>query len=326
MRKLQWIRTPIFSTVLAALLVTAFAAPPRTAHAQTQPTDTANDDGRSHFNTAVVLFREGDFRGALVEFRRAHDLSHNYRALYNVAQTEYELQDYAAALRSFERYLIDGGADIDPDRRNSVKLEIKRLTARVAKLDVKSNVVGADVLVDDIVVGHTPLTEPLLVSAGRRRIGVQKTDYAPTVQVLDLAGGDVSSVTLDLTATSSARALPAATQAAPASPSRAPFWFSLAATSALTAGAVVTGVLAIGAHSDANTALQTRGISAYDVTSAHNKAANFALVTDIVGGAALAMAAVTVVLFVTSTPASAERTGKAELAAGPGGAVLRGVF
>jgi hypothetical protein len=321
MRQLSLTRTSFLAVVVAASLTLA----PRAAWAQ--PNDTVAEDAKSHFNAAVGLFREGDYRAALVEFRRAYDLSHNYRTLYNIAQAEYELQDYAAALRSFEKYLIEGGADIEPERRVAVKAEMKRLSARVAKLDIKSNVAGADVLVDDVVVGRTPLSEPLVVSAGRRKITIQKADMSPASRAVDVAGGDTQTVVLDLAPPKPV--LPKNAVVEPPReppPSRTALWLSLAATGALTGGAVVTGLLAVGAHDDAEAKLSARGVTAREVESAHSKTTNLALATDILGGAAIAMGIVTIVIAASGKNAGDETRASASISAGPGGAILRGRF
>jgi hypothetical protein len=309
----------ILSLAIAASLLSASAV------AGAQPTD-SSEEGKAHFNAGVTLFRESDYRGALVEFRRAYDLSHNYRVLYNLAQSEYELQDYASALRSFERYLAEGGADIDPERRTSVRADIKRLSSRVAKLEVQSNVAGAEILVDDMVVGKTPLSQPLIVSAGRRKVTVQKAELPPSTRVLELAGGDTASVTLDLaTPVAESRPTEAPRPVAVSPRGRSVPWVPLTGTAVLTAGAVVTGIFALESRDDAENKLASRGVTARDVESAHSRAANFALATDILAGAAIGMGILTVILWLQKPSEEPPRT-SATLSAFPGGARLGGTF
>jgi hypothetical protein len=304
----------------------ASAEPPARA-----PDAAAIEEGKTHFQRGVALFHEGDARSALVEFRRAYDLSHNYKVLYNMGQTQFELQDYAGALRAFRRYLAEGGVEIDAARRSAVDDDIRKLGARVARVEVKANVDDAEVLVDDVVVGRTPLKEPVLVSIGRRKITVQKGGVVSAARVVEVAGGDLTAVSLELAEPKTAGPVtppppvaqpptPVVTQPAP---SRTGLWVSLGITGALTAGAVVTGVLALGAHSDAETKLGTLGVMSSDVEAAHSKTATLALVTDILGGTAIAMAAVTIVIGVTgksSAPA------KAALGLGPRGVAFSGSF
>lgn len=302
------------SSLLVGLVAASILVTPLTASAQPAPAAGAKpvkpdapDEGRDHFNRGVALFREGDYRAALVEFRRAYEISHNYRALYNIGQTEFEVQDYAGARTSFQKYLVEGGAEIEAGRRSEVEADVKKLSGRVATVAIKTNTDGADVLLDDTVIGQSPLKEPLLVSAGRRKITVQKGALPPVTRFVELAGGDASSVTIDLAATAPLAPVSVAPpplapvlKMEPPRPARTGVWIALAGTGALATGAVITGVLALGAHGDAVTALATRGVKAADVEAAHSKAATLGLVTDVLGGAAIVMGGVTIVLAATS--------------------------
>ncbi len=323
--------------LLSGLVAVSLALTPRAASAQPAPPPGAKaespDEGRDHFTRGVALFREGDYRAALVEFRRAYQMSHNYKALYNIGQTEFEVQDYAGARTSFQKYLAEGGAEIEAGRRAEVQADIDKLNGRVAKIEIKTNTAGADVLVDDTLIGQAPLKEPLLVSAGRRKITVQKGALPPVTRFVELAGGDTTSVTIDLAAVATEPLASAAAPVAPPpamappAPARTGVWISLAATGALTAGAVVTGILALGAHGDAEKKLATRGVTAADVEAAHSKTATLGLVTDVLGGAAIVMGGVTIVLAATSGRGRAdEARPAATLLLSPRGALLTGRF
>lgn len=326
------------SSLLVGLVAASIAITPIAASAQPAPPVGAKpevpDEGRDHFNRGVALFREGDYRAALVEFRRAYAISHNYKALYNIGQTEFEVQDYAGARTSFQKYLVEGGAEIEAGRRAEVEADVKKLDGRVAKIEIKTNADGADILLDDAVIGQAPLKEPLLVSAGRRKITVQKGALPPVTRFVEVAGGDTSSVTIDLVVAAEPAprvGVPAPTPlvAEPIAPppSRTALWISLAGTGALTTGAIITGVLALGAHSDAETKLATRGVAATDVEAAHTKAATLGLVTDVLGGAAIVMGGLTIVLAATSGKGHVDAAKPAAaLQLSPRGAMFTGQF
>jgi hypothetical protein len=198
------------------------------------------------FRRGVQLYNETNFSAALVEFQRAYDIDPKYQVLYNIAETYYQLQDYANALKTYQRYLQEGGNKIAAKRRKDVETEIAKLTKRVATLTITTSEPGATVSVDDVVVGKTPL-EPLSVSAGRRKITATLAGRIPVTETVDLAGGDQKTLQLVIAA------LPAPLVAKPEpkpTPSIVPQVISWSATGALAAGAVVTGVLALGASSD----------------------------------------------------------------------------
>src|SRR5436190_16322961 len=89
------------------------------------------EEGRQHFQRGVQFYKEGDFRGALIEFKRAYEIAPNYKVLYNLGQTSLELQDYAAALTAFKRYVDEGAREVPKDRKQQVESEIKKLEGRV---------------------------------------------------------------------------------------------------------------------------------------------------------------------------------------------------
>jgi tetratricopeptide (TPR) repeat protein len=160
----------------------------------------STDEGRSHFQRGVQFYKESDYRAALIEFKRAYESAPNYKVLYNLGQTSLELQDYAAALSAFRKYLDDGGKEIPRDRRAQVDSELKKLEVRVARVTIKTNVDGADVLVDDVAVARTPLSSPILVSAGRRKIAIAKPGGGQQSRTVDVAGVDEASVDLEVAA------------------------------------------------------------------------------------------------------------------------------
>lgn len=314
------------STTIAA--TAPIAIPLYSSAAYAQPANGSGDGsaaGKARFAAGVALFREADYRGALVEFRRAYELSNNYRTLFNIGQTEFELQDYAGALRSFEKYLREGGSEIEPERRSAVEADIKKLQGRVAKLEIKSNTAGAEVTVDDVVVGVTPLAGPLVVSAGRRKVTVRKGAQLPVTQLVDIAGGDSTKVNLDLAVVAPQ---PSATpSAAPrTAPSHTGLWVSLTATGVLTAGALVTGVLAYQSKNDTNEKLSRRGVSASEVESAHAKTGSLALATDVAGGAAIVMGVVSIIVGTSGGATRTDAGRSTGLSIGPRGAFFDGTF
>ena len=75
------------------------------------PSDAGLGEADRHFQEGVVLYTEGDYHGALIEFTRAYTLAPNGVVLFNVGETQYQLRDYAAALETFQQYLIEAPAD-----------------------------------------------------------------------------------------------------------------------------------------------------------------------------------------------------------------------
>jgi hypothetical protein len=318
------VRTPL----LAALITLSLAAPAATSEARADDgkgdapaAPGKSEDASQRFKSGVAFYKDKDFTAALVEFKRAYELLPNYNVLYNLGQTARELKDYAAALTAFEQYLRDGGAKIGPARRKEVAAAVDELRRKVGKLRVVISVDGAEIVLDDVRVGVSPLAEPLVVNAGRRKLSAQASGHTPAQRVVDVAATEETAVTLDLPAIDSG---PKQVEPPPPPKAATPLaaWVALGGTGAAAVAAGVTGGLALSAHSTLEHALGTFPGSASAIGSAQSKTRTLAVTTDVLIGLTAAGAATTVVFFVV-IPRLPE---KASVGVSPTGIVARGVF
>ncbi|MBZ4421685.1 PEGA domain-containing protein [Myxococcus sp. RHSTA-1-4] len=315
------------------------AAPARKTPSRTQPQPQL-EEAQRRYERGREFYEEGDFRAALVEFQRAHELAPSYRLLYNIAQVQYQLLDYAGALRSFQQYLRDGQADIPPQRRDEVQREVERLRSRVATLDIVTQPVGAEVSVDDQPVGRTPLSEPVVVSAGRRKVTAELPGEPPVTRMVDVAGMDSVQVRLEFApppAPKTAAVQEPLTVApvagtpgvtARAEPRGVP-WKMWAATGALAVGAGVTAVLASSAASDLKTQRDTFGVTRAQLDDASSKTKTLALTSDILTGATLVAAGISAFMTFSggsSSDTPAPSSPSVRVGVGPGSVGLAGAF
>jgi tetratricopeptide (TPR) repeat protein len=252
------------------------------------------EDAGTHFRRGVELFKEADFRAALIEFKRANELSPNFRVLYNIGQCQLELQDYAGALRSYTRYLES--REVPPDRRAAVEATVKKLQTRVAQVEIRTNVTGAEVHVDEDTVGSTPLPAPVLVSAGRRKILIEKAGRPPASKIIDIAGGDRTTVVIEMPEAPApsvdekrdpAKVVFVETPSPAQTSSRGPVWIGWLATGLLAAGAGVTGYFALDASGKRDDALAAFPGDARAIADANTRVRTFSLATDILTGTAI---------------------------------------
>ncbi len=286
-----------------------------------------------HFRHAVELYREGDYAAALVEFQRAYELEPAYQVLYNIASAQDQLQDYARALRTFERYLREGGDKIPAARRADVQKELEKLKRRVATITITTKEPGALITIDDVQIGKTPLREPLLVSAGRRKITASLPGRPVSVEIIEVAGGDERAVTIEI------REAPEAVKIvkvevpvevpALVRPSPAPFAVSWTVTTALLAAGAATGGLALGASSDLEAALAAYPGDRSAIVSARDKAQRLALASDVLFAASAVMAGVSLYLTIKwarTPPTRAPKQESAGLLLGPSWVGFKGTF
>jgi PEGA domain len=289
------------------------------------PTAAASDEASRRFKSGVAFYKDKDFTAAMVEFKRAYELVPNYNVLFNLGQTARELKDYASALSAFDQYLRDGGGKIASGRRKEVTAAIDELRKKVGNLKIAASVEGAEIVVDDVPVGVSPLPAPVVVNVGRHKLTATAKGYAPATRQVDVASMEETAATLDLPKLDAGP--PKIVPADPTPPKRGPSplaWGALAGTGALAIAAGVTGGLAVSAHGGLESALATFPGDPKAIADAQKKTRTFAVTTDVLGALALAGAVTTVVLFVVA-PRGAEKA-KASVGVSPGGVVVRGVF
>lgn len=314
------------SSVSRATLVCALSFGvllPRVAHAQ----QNGVDEGRTRFSRGIELYKEGNFHAALAEFRAAYVAAPSFRIYYNLGQTLYQLQDYAGAVRAFEQYLREGGDKVEADRKKEVDADLDKLRPRVAQLILTVNAPGAEVSIDEEPRGKLT-KDSILVSAGRRRIAVTAPGFQTETRVLDVAGTQRLPLTFELKPIGGgASATRANTTEYPAThpKSRTPFYIGLVSTGVLGAGTAVMAVVASSKHSDYQKALDVPN-DQQRIDDTRSSTKTTALVGDLLGGATVLAAGLTVLAFVLTSgnePASAARNAPTP---SPTRVVIRPVF
>jgi tetratricopeptide (TPR) repeat protein len=202
-------RATIVSCLLALL---STAAAPASAQAPAQGDPPAREASR-HFQRGVELYNEGDIRGALVEFKRAYVLLPRATVLYNIGQAEFQLQEYASALRTLERFLADTGPNVA--HRDEVQQTVEILRGRVGTVALTSDHSGCEVTIDDQPAGLTPLAQPVLVAIGRRKVALQCAGSPRVTRDVEVAAGQTVRLDLKVGPTQAGLVSPAGQLAAP---------------------------------------------------------------------------------------------------------------
>jgi hypothetical protein len=268
-----------------------------------------------HFTRGVTLFGEADYRAALVEFRRAYEIAPNAAVLYNLGQTYYQLQNYAAALTALERYLDESPPSAT--HRHEVEQTLDTLKTRVGRIAIKANVGDAEITVDDELVGKTPLDQPVLVSIGRRKITAMRAGRAPDTRFIDVAAGDTVKVDLRLTDADD-HAIAAGDGAFHRESLITPGWL---ATGVLGAGAITTGTLAYLSSRTLETDRTTFPTSRTALDHQSSKVVTLSAVADVLAAAALITGGITLTLKWTATTQQEVR-----VAVTPNSVVLSGLL
>ncbi len=155
------------------------------------------DEARAQYQRGVELYDEGKYDEASVAFSRAYELKPSYRILFNIAQTDNQRGEYTMALESYRRYLVEGGEEIEGDRRSSVEKEVTRLESLVGALVVDCQTEGTVLFVDGRRLAEFPFDGPVLVNLGERDVSVKHGSRELFRELIRVAGGQEITVVVD---------------------------------------------------------------------------------------------------------------------------------
>jgi len=318
-------RTITFALLLPALLLAPVAS------AQDGP---SGRQASAHFQRGVALYGEADYRAALVEFKRAYAIAPNVGVLYNVGETQFQLQDYAGALTTFERFVADSPPG--DSHRTEVETNLEVLRARVGHVAITTAPTGAEVTIDDQPAGRTPIDHVLLVSIGRRRVVATMAGRPSVTRYVDVAAGDNLTVTLSLPAPDAAPVSTVRT-GLPSTPSELPppshagaTWRTIGwgTSGLLAAGAVTFGVLATRESSTLAAERATYPASSNTLDHEASLTRNYSILADTLTGGALLVGGITILstLMSRSGVPTHGGNGAPRLVLGPASARIEGAF
>ena len=176
------------STILLCFLVLAVA--------QVAVAGDVRKEAADRFDHGLRLFNEGDNPGALLEFKRAFELSGERSILMNVGLVYAEMGRPVDAVEALDQALAQpaGISDAQLERGRRVRDE---QSARIGRLLVTTNV-PAQIEIDNLVVGRTPMAAPIPVASGLRLLAVEAPGQVPVHQEVGIVGGQQTDLAIEL--------------------------------------------------------------------------------------------------------------------------------
>jgi HEPN domain-containing protein len=201
---------------LALLALLAFTLTHLTvAHAEKASTDATSPapppsilelltgDAKRDYESARLLYDNGDYAGASVKFQSAYELSRaqnskwegDPRLLWNAASCEKNLRNYARAVSLVRRYLESRSPLVTPEGERAARAFLAAAEPLTAPLVVEANVPDALVYLDDKLLGKTPLDGSVRVDLGPHRLLVKKGEHADYVESFTIYGAEELRIT-----------------------------------------------------------------------------------------------------------------------------------
>ncbi len=235
----------LYATALLAALTVVTAAPELKAG----DIETAKD----HFEKGKLLVEEGAYAKAVVELKKSYELNALPIVLYNIAVCYDTLQRYALALQYY-RYYMKREKNLEADKETEVVERIAKLEKLIGRLRIDVDVTGVEVLIDETLMGHSPL-DVLSIETGEHTLTLRKAgyyDYSQNFTVVsdETVHMEVSMIQacepcMEALGSASAHDAPGGGKDTVRRLNPAIFWASVGVTLALTTGLIVTGSLAL---------------------------------------------------------------------------------
>lgn len=269
-----------------------------------QPTEAEQKEANTHFQRAVQLYSEADYRAALVEFKRAYEIAPHPSVLYNIGEAYYQLQNYAEALNTFEKFIADGGTNHKAEVENTISI----LKTRVGKVDISTPSPGWDIAIDDEQIGKTPLPKPVAVSIGKRKVTASKAGETSQTKFVEVAAGDTKPLVFDASAPAGTTKVDTTTGPVVEQKKSSLYMIGWITTGVLAAGAVTTGIIAGVEAGKLSTARNAFPGNKSDIDSKASTTTAFAVTADVLGIAAIVVGGIDL-YFTLTRPKSAPATG-----------------
>jgi hypothetical protein len=177
-------------------------APSETSARPSRPplSDSLQGSAKDDYEAGKLLFADGDYASALLKFERAYAESRDPRLLWNQAAAERNLRRYARVEELVSRYLLEEGERLSDVERAEAEALLDAVKGFIAEVRVDVSQPAAQVFVDDVLVGTSPLSAPLRLDKGKRRLRAKKAGFVGATQELELAGGEARAISIVLDA------------------------------------------------------------------------------------------------------------------------------
>jgi hypothetical protein len=189
--------TALVIAVFAVSFVPSVALAQSPAAAATNPDDDPQARAAARKKSGDEAMEALRFADALAAYNDAYAITSNVALQYNMGRALEALNRFPEALEKLTAFEAAAPPELKARVPHLSQL-IADLRKRVATLVIRTNVAGARIYVRNIVVGKSPLSEPLAVVAGPAEIEIDADGYFPAKRTLDLAGGTEQAVSFDL--------------------------------------------------------------------------------------------------------------------------------
>ena len=149
--------------------------------ADPQPSTDGKDQARSLFGLANKAYKKGQYGEALKLYRRANTIFPSYKIQLNIGETLESMGRSTEAAVVYHRFL-DTFKDAPRPARRDAWLRLSGLRRWLTRVKVICTEQGAQVKVNDLDQGMTPLSIPIYLEHGKYTITLEKDGFEPVTR------------------------------------------------------------------------------------------------------------------------------------------------
>ncbi|MCP4602259.1 MAG: PEGA domain-containing protein [Proteobacteria bacterium] len=188
-------KSKVINLLLNTLVITAIVIPSITLaeDADKQPTDSERQaEAREQYQRGKDFYDMEDFEEALAAFQVAYDIKPHPVVLKSIAECKVMLGDISTAVKLLEQYISDPASA----NREAVEQRVTELRGMLATLEVTSEPIGAEIMIDGEETNKvTPASFEL--GSGDHAVTLNIEGYESIVKNASLESGEESIISVD---------------------------------------------------------------------------------------------------------------------------------
>jgi hypothetical protein len=144
-----------------------------------------------------ALFESGNAAGALEKFSAAYKEYPSPKLYFNIGKADLALDKRVEALAAFESFLSEA-SDADPAFFAEAKTTVTDLKTKLGEVQLDCPTAGATVLLDEKLLGTTPLHGPVWALPGTHRVTIRAARHANVTLTLEVVAGQQQTIEHDV--------------------------------------------------------------------------------------------------------------------------------
>jgi hypothetical protein len=183
---------------LTCIVLLAAWLAPAVARGEISTETSVMEKSKEYFERGIILYKAGDYKGALENFLTSYDLRPHPKLKYNIGLCYLKLGFTARALNEWQGFISKEKYDIEPEIADSLSEIMATVVVTVGRLFVNVDADGAGVSVDGESFGESPLGRPVFVEPGKHVVTVTGPDGAVREKSVTLGVGETREIHITL--------------------------------------------------------------------------------------------------------------------------------